>query len=46
MAESELSYLKKQLGFTLGEWGKLDDATKNWYRNAAIEEMKTIAEEK
>lgn len=39
MAESELTYLKKQLGFTLGEWQKLDDVTKEWYRQAARQEM-------
>lgn len=32
--QSELVYLKTQLGFALGEWQALDDATKEWYRKA------------
>lgn len=37
-----ISYLKTQLGFTLGEWSKLDKETQDWYRNAAKEEMDTL----
>lgn len=37
-----LAYLKKTLGFTLGEWQKLDTDTQAWYRSAAREEMNTL----
>lgn len=43
MAENELVYLKKQLGFVIGEWQKLDDVTKEWYRAAARAEMEFIS---
>lgn len=43
MAEAPLIYLKKQLNFSLSEWGKLDDETKDWYRKAAEEEQAYIA---
>lgn len=40
--QSELVYLKQQLGFALGEWQSLDEGTKEWYRKAAREEMAFI----
>lgn len=43
--KAPLAYLKQELGFTLGEWQKLDAETQAWYRNAAIEEMNVLGVE-
>ena len=45
-ATSELVYLKKVLGFTLPEWQALPDEYKEWYRQAAREEMALVESEK
>lgn len=37
-----LAYLKKELGFTVGEWQKLPDEYKDWYREAARVEMEVL----
>ena len=42
MATPILAYLKKELGFVLGEWQKLSDEDKLWYRQAAIVEMQVF----
>ena len=36
--KAPLVYLKEQLGFALGEWSALDQPTKEWYRQAAVDE--------
>lgn len=37
-----LVYLKKQLNFSMGEWSALSQDDKDWYKEAAIEEMNTL----
>jgi hypothetical protein len=34
-----LVYLKEELQFQLGEWKGLSDADKDWYKQAAREEL-------
>jgi hypothetical protein len=34
-----LVYLRKELGFRLGEFTELPETYKTWYRDAALEEM-------
>lgn len=40
--KSPLVYLREQLGFPLGEFQKLSQEDKSWYRAAAIEEMNVL----
>lgn len=35
-------YCKKQLNFTMQEWGALSDADKAWYKEAARVEMNVL----
>lgn len=42
MAVAPLAYLKKELGFSLGEWQKLSESDKETLKNWAIEEMNTL----
>lgn len=39
---SLLAYLKAQLQFKLSEWQVLDPATKQWYKDAARQEMTVL----
>lgn len=45
MSQSPLVYLKKALDFRLGDWQKLSDADKEWYRKAAEDEIKVLEKE-
>ena len=37
-----LAYLKRELNFNLGEWKALTEAEKQWYKQAAEDEMREI----
>lgn len=40
--KAPLVYTKEQLGFPVEQWKELDDETKQWYKNAAKEEMELL----
>ncbi len=46
MAMSSLIYLKKELQFKVSEWTALDQATKDWYIQAAKDEIKLLGLDK